>query len=188
MFKWIPCLRLPSPADGNKGEVVKWCQFDLLNLPDPVGVSVDLGSPFRMVWEGWVAVSPKFHQAVTPVPSTLPAIVIPGLFQLSYGRNVPLHEKRSSLLMACRGSSPVLSQGCQDMDVLSHACSHPPIHQWGMLIFIMRRAFLDYLEEVSVLVFFFEALLTHVVWFLNKPMLQFIVHHKLITCFTSNQA
>lgn len=76
-----------------------------------------------MVSEGWVAVSPKFQQAVNPRPVRVPAIVIPGLFQLSYGRNAPLHEKGSLLLMAGHHSSPVLSQGCQDMDMLSHAAA-----------------------------------------------------------------
>lgn len=102
--------------------------------------TTNITNKFKMVWEGWVAVSPKFHQAVTPVLSTLLAIVIPGLFHLSYGWNVLLHEKRSSLLMACHGSSSVLSQGCQDTDMLSHARNHPSIHLWRMLIFIMQGA------------------------------------------------
>lgn len=56
----------------------------------------------------------------------LPAIVIllPGHFQLSYDRNAPLHEKRSSLLLlhwTATGSSRVLSQGLCDTGMFSHA-------------------------------------------------------------------
>lgn len=141
----------------NKDQVVKWHQFDFLNFLGPVAVLVDLGSLFRMVWEGWVAVSPEFHQAVTPVPSTLLAIVIPGLFHLSYGRNVPLHEKRSSFLMACHGSSPVLSLGCQRY---GHAFprTQPPSHSSMKNVDIYYAGSLTllypgYLEEVSVLSF-----------------------------------
>lgn len=58
--------------------------------------------------------------------SELPAIVIllPGHFQLSYGRNAPLHGKRSSLLLLLlpaldrHGSSRVFSQGHSDMGLL----------------------------------------------------------------------
>lgn len=104
-----------------------------------------------------MGVSPlRLHHAVTPpVPSTLLAIVISGLFLLSYGRNVPLYERRSPLLTTCHGSSLVLSQRCQDMDVLSHARSLRPIHQRRMMIFIMQGAlvFSGYLEEESVLYF-----------------------------------
>lgn len=88
-----------------------------------------------------------------PSLSTLSAIVIPGLFQLSYGRNVPLHEKRSSLLMACLGSSPVFSQACQDMKMLSHtqpshsSMNNVDIYYAGSLTLLYP----NYLEEVSML-------------------------------------
>lgn len=84
---------------------------------------------------------------------TLSAIVIPGLFQLSYGRNVPLHEKRSSLLMACLGSSPVFSQACQDIKMLSHtqpshsSMNNVVIYYAGSLTLLYP----NYLEEISML-------------------------------------
>lgn len=157
----------------NKMEVVKWHQYDLLGQ---VAVLVDLASLFRMVWEGWVTVSLKFHQAVTPHPFHTGCYSYPRLFPLSYGRNVPLHEKRSLLLTACHGSSPVLSQDCQDMDMLSHACNHPPVHQWRMWLLCSKLNFAWsrlFRGSISV-IFFFKALLTHAAWFLDRSMLQFV--------------
>lgn len=73
---------------------------------------------------GCAADPPDFHQAMTLVLSTLSAIVIPGLVQLSYCRNVPSHEKRS-LLLSLSESRPFLSQGCFPMQA---APSYPSFH------------------------------------------------------------
>lgn len=192
MFKLFSLLSL---AWKNNVKVAKLRHFDILNLLGPVAV-------LKMVWKGWVAVSLKFHQAVTPVPSTLPAIVIPGLFQLSYGRNVPLHEKRSLILMACHGSSPVLSQGCQDMGMLSHARSRPPFHHYlrqGGYVFshpcliheVIVVLYVDFIKLPSETheakaagvisyeaVIFFQRLKNESVFFLNSTQ----TRHKLKAC------
>lgn len=76
----------------------------------------------------WVSVSSNSTTLWPPVPSMLLAIVIPGLFLLSNGKNVLLHERRSPLPTTCFGSSLVLSQ-CFP----THAAFRP-IHQIRMMI------------------------------------------------------
>lgn len=165
---------LPSRAGGAKVKRKNYVR--LTSKPSWSNSSLCGFSLLRNLWDGWVAVSPKFHQAVTPPLSTLSAIVIPGLFQLSYGRNVPLHEKRSSLFMAYLGSYPVFSQACQDMEMLSH--TQQPSHSSMNNVDIYYAGSLtlfypNYLEEVSMLLWI-STLLTRA-WFWNKSLLQFIV-------------
>lgn len=104
----------------NKDHVAEWHHW--LSETCLTLVSVDLGGLFSIVWAGWGAVSTLNSTKLWPC-SLLPAIVIPGLVHLSYGRNVAVHEKRSTALMILRGFSPVLSQGSRDVDMLSHGCN-----------------------------------------------------------------